>query len=96
MKGLLIYIKFYGSRIINIRVVDSFTPSHNSINVPGLPYLVYKRYPVDRQGRQVAKSFILAVLKTKKLGHIQPLLIYDLIFIRFLMVSGSPLFADSP
>jgi len=67
MKGLLIYIKFYGSRIINIRVVDSFTPSHNSINVPGLPYLVYKRYPVDRQGRQVAKSFILAVLKTKKL-----------------------------
>jgi hypothetical protein len=82
--------------MINIRVMGSFTPSYNSINVPGLPYLVYNRYPVDRQGRQAVKRFMPAAFKTKKLGHIQPLVIYDPILIWFLMVSGSTFFADSP
>jgi hypothetical protein len=47
--------------------------------VPGFPYLVYNRYPVNRQGFQaVWDSISMALKKTKKAGHIQPLVVCDL------------------
>jgi hypothetical protein len=70
---------FYGSRTIYFRVTDFFTNLYSSINVPGFQNLIYCCHPVDRQGWQPVKSFIPAAFKTKKLGHIQPLVIYDLI-----------------
>jgi hypothetical protein len=86
MKTLL-YIWFFGVHGRYIRVMDLFTNVYSSINVPELIYIrLIIVILLTGKGDMLSSVSYRRQLKPKNLGHILPLVIYDLFFMHFLMV----------
>jgi len=62
-----------------IRVMDLFINDDSSINVPDFQYLIYNRHLVDHHGLCAGKGFYITGVKTENSGHMQPLVIYNLL-----------------